>query len=212
MQGVIYGLICKCHPQRGIRYVGQTSRDISQRMHEHRRDCKSGRRLPLYSWMRKHGPENITYEILEDVSDCLNEREIYWIAKMDTKAHGLNMTSGGDARDFPVSKQARKKASELRKGVPIHSESHKALLSQRWSGTGNPMYGRSFKWPEERKRKFSEAMSGNRRGCKLSDDQVVEIRHLTACGVSKSNLAERFSVSRDTIARIRSGRAYGWVR
>jgi hypothetical protein len=45
--------------------------------------------------MKKYGPENFTFEILETVERAkLNERESYWIDFYKTKEFGMNGTKG----------------------------------------------------------------------------------------------------------------------
>lgn len=78
-------------------YIGQ-SVDIKERFRQH---IKTGLSCSivtnkLYQEMYKQGPENFTYEILEQVpKEKLNERETYWIEFYKTKEIGLNVTRGG---------------------------------------------------------------------------------------------------------------------
>lgn len=47
--------------------------------------------------MRKYGPKNFVYEVLEECSnDQLDEREMYWIKYYNTYHCGYNSTKGGD--------------------------------------------------------------------------------------------------------------------
>lgn len=49
--------------------------------------------------MRKYGIDNFYIEMIEQCDDnLLNEREIYWINKLDTYKNGYNSTTGGDGR------------------------------------------------------------------------------------------------------------------
>jgi hypothetical protein len=49
--------------------------------------------------MRKYGIENFEIESIEQCpDDLLNEREIYWIEKLDTFHNGYNETLGGEGR------------------------------------------------------------------------------------------------------------------
>ncbi len=81
----------------GEPYIGQ-SVDIKERFRAH---IKSGlfsapATNKFYQAMKKYGPEDFTFEILEEVSrDKLNEREIYWIDFYKTREFGLNGTKGG---------------------------------------------------------------------------------------------------------------------
>lgn len=96
----IYGLSCTCHPEKGVRYVGQTSQTIAIRLSEHRRKAKN-LWYPVNHWVMKHGTGNIVMTVLETVyeSKMLNPREMFWIEKLktltDLKMGGLNRTLGG---------------------------------------------------------------------------------------------------------------------
>lgn len=78
-------------------YIGQ-SRNIEQRWTNHISDAfnnKSDRyNYPLYLAIRKYGINNFDFSILEEcTSDCLNDREIYWIKQY---APEYNQTTGGE--------------------------------------------------------------------------------------------------------------------
>ena len=93
----------------GKKYVGKTDISVEARLALHLREYKKHRveKRPLYAAMRKYGPENFQVYILEVVTDGnLDEREIYWIQKLDTYNNGYNATLGGegstlyDTQDF----------------------------------------------------------------------------------------------------------------
>lgn len=78
-------------------YIGQ-SVDIKERLKTHIKTALSSAPSTnkLYQEMKKYGPENFTFEILEEVDRArLNEREIYWIDFYKTKQFGMNGTRGG---------------------------------------------------------------------------------------------------------------------
>jgi len=98
-KNVIYGLFCECHPERGIRYVGQTSQGARKRRYHHVNRAKGGADYAVSRWIRKHLPENIGYftlEVLDDPRD-LDRLEEWWIAELGTFTgdRGLNMSMGG---------------------------------------------------------------------------------------------------------------------
>ena len=81
----------------GKEYIGQ-SVGIQERFKQHIKSALScaPSTNKLYQEMKKYGPENFMFEVLEIVPrDKLNEREIYWIEFYDTKNTGLNKTAGG---------------------------------------------------------------------------------------------------------------------
>ena len=79
-------------------YIGQST-DISERFRQHIKrgtGAETPTRNKLYTAMYEIGPENFTFELLEECpKDKLNEREQFWINYYQTKSWGYNMTKGG---------------------------------------------------------------------------------------------------------------------
>ncbi len=78
-------------------YIGQTT-SIDKRWQDHVKSALGVGTLvssQLHRAMALDGPENFTFEILEQVSkDKLRERESYYIDFYDSKTYGLNVNSG----------------------------------------------------------------------------------------------------------------------
>lgn len=99
MTGVIY---CYTSPNNK-KYVGQTKSEVKRRSRWLNLNFVYGGGGKIDNSRKKYGPENFKYEILETVCaeteeyliEKLNEREIYWIDKLDTYKNGLNSTPGG---------------------------------------------------------------------------------------------------------------------
>ena len=90
-KGVIYLITNMIN---GKSYVGQTIQKLSKRLSRHKNDKRPG----LGQAIQKYGWENFTHKILEECEnrEQLNEREIFWIAKLNTQTpNGYNLTSGG---------------------------------------------------------------------------------------------------------------------
>lgn len=93
----IYALSCTCHPEDGVRYVGQTTRCLSIRLGQHRHAAKRGNNTAVvYKWMRRHSPENIEITLLQELPICtqdeLNAAETAWINHFRAqKTNLLNM-------------------------------------------------------------------------------------------------------------------------
>ena len=84
-------------------YVGKTSYSLDKRFKEHIYDSHRGleynKYRPLYMAFNKYGIENFIIEQLEEVPENKeNEREQYWIAKLNTYNEGYNATLGGDGQ------------------------------------------------------------------------------------------------------------------
>lgn len=78
----------------GKQYVGQTHFSINERFKRHITDSKKCDR-PLYRAFKKYGIENFAISLLEETNEP-NEREIYWIKKLNTYSDGYNATLGGE--------------------------------------------------------------------------------------------------------------------
>src|SRR5699024_9064489 len=80
--------------KNGKQYVGQTTRTLRERELEHTR--KNGL---VGSAIRKYGRENFDIRQIDsaDSIELLNEKEIEWIEKLETKTpYGYNLCNGGN--------------------------------------------------------------------------------------------------------------------
>ena len=98
--GIIYKII---FPNNKI-YIGQTMHDLETRQKQHKNALLKGKDYPVYKAMKKYGWENLKWEIIDyaDTKEELNQKEIYWIDKMQSyikfkNSHGYNCTLGGDS-------------------------------------------------------------------------------------------------------------------
>jgi len=89
-----YGIIyCITNKLNSKRYVGLTTRSVTERFKEHEiADSYIGRAI------RKYGIENFSIMILDDAENReeLVKAEIYWINELNTFDDGYNLTTGGD--------------------------------------------------------------------------------------------------------------------
>ena len=85
-------------------YIGKTNLTIEKRFKEHIYDSKKERceKRPLYNAMNKYGIEHFSIEQLEECNESIvNEREQYWIQKLNTYGKtGYNATLGGDSKHY----------------------------------------------------------------------------------------------------------------
>lgn len=96
MNGFIYKITNRVNNKL---YIGQTRFTIEHRFKQHIYDSKREMTVPLYKAMRKYGIENFYIEPIESVEySKLDEREIFWIAELDTFDKGYNATRGGQGK------------------------------------------------------------------------------------------------------------------
>ena len=157
-QGVIYKIT---NTLNGKIYIGKTKQKLDRRMTQHKCDSKKGS-LGIGAAIRKYGWENFMVEVIEECSvEKLNEREIFWIAELNSKApNGYNLTDGGEGLINP-SEETRAKMSANRPDV---------------SGKNNPNYGK--KTPPEVCAKISASNKGKhseRKGKKNSPETCAKI-------------------------------------
>ena len=96
--------------------------------------------------IKKYGIENFKKEILEHCSSRkqLNEREIYWIQKLNSKVpNGYNITDDGEGFKGKHTDETKRKISKN------HAD---------FSGKNHPMFGKHIS--EEHKRKLIESNKG----------------------------------------------------
>lgn len=134
-------------------YVGQTIRDLKDRYEGHLyRAFINNSNTKLYNAMRKYGKENFEIEIIDNCSDSkLNERETYWINKLDTYNNGYNMTLGGE--DNPMNNE---EIIERHK-IKMQSKEVREKISKSLSN-----YIKEHGFSEEHKRRLSESAMGNK--------------------------------------------------
>lgn len=88
----------------GKSYIGQAI-DIDKRIRQHINDSNNPKRreynYPLSKAYRKYGIANFQITILEECSkEELNEKEIYYIKKFNSKDNGYNQTEGGNYASY----------------------------------------------------------------------------------------------------------------
>lgn len=136
----IYGFLNK---ENGKWYIGQ-SVQIQKRINTHLWKLRNGehRNELLQSEWNHFGESAFSWTILEECEpQHLNEREIHWIAQKKAFGCGYNQSAGGYGRR-------------------VISESEKRWRSKRFSGAGNPFYGK--KHSPETLVKLSELKKGAR--------------------------------------------------
>lgn len=125
----ICGIYAVTHIESGRVYIGK-SVNSHVRWNEHVRECRNYNNK-FYNALAKYGRRAFTWEIIEECPrELLNDREKFWIAKLDTIKNGLNCTIGGDGVmvGFKHSAEERAAKSARQRGKP-HSAEHNRRVS-----------------------------------------------------------------------------------
>ena len=166
-------------------YVGQHIQ------HKNKKDKYFGSGKLLKDNIKKYGKINFTKEIIEYPKSLkkLNEREIYWIKKLDSTNFdiGYNITSGGNQcvpskRFVKIIKNIRINMSEERK-KEWYSKISKTMKDKGISkGKNNPMYGIEF--TKERKEKINKTKKKNKHKHKYYTDSYKKQQSIKNMGVN----------------------------
>jgi len=78
-------------------YVGVSTATLAKRLSSHL--APKSKCIGLRNAIQLHGRDNFTIQVVEEnvPSEWLDEREKYWVAKLDTHRNGYNCTAGGEA-------------------------------------------------------------------------------------------------------------------
>jgi len=174
-------------------YIGQDS-------HNNPKYFGSGTNLKLA--IKKYGKENFTKIILEkcETKEQLNEREIYWIDKLEPD---YNITKGGDNGGWNLGKhhseESKIKMSENRKGKQMGKQNGNYGGNK---GSKNPFYNNKHtkesrekmsktkkeeQWIEKHREQLSKASKGNISWCKGLTKETDERLAKAGEKISKNN-------------------------
>jgi len=125
----------------GKQYVGQTTRSFNKRWLEHCCNGITSSKSAISNAIKKYGKDEFTTEIIDNASNIneLNEKEQYWISKLNTLSKGYNLTPGG--LNCEVTKITREKLSKASTGrkrsesakekmLIVHLGSKRSILSK----------------------------------------------------------------------------------
>ena len=167
--GFIYKLT---HKESRKAYIGQTLRDIEERLKEHQQlssGCKA-----ISAAIQKHGWENFDKDWYEVPDEDLNFYEEMLVALLGTLSPGgYNLREGGGSTGKP-SEESKQKMREAQSGEKNHNygktnekaywfgkehtKETKQKMSEAQTGEKHPMYGKEH--TKESKKKMSEAQTG----------------------------------------------------
>ena len=133
-------------------------------------DSYMGSGIAINKAYEKYDMKNFKKIILENCNELnWDEREKYWIKKLDTYRNGYNMTLGGEGSlGLKMSEKSKNKISEFHKGLKI-SEKSKNKISQ--SLKGRTPWNINKKLSNETKAKISKANTGRIK----SEDEKLKI-------------------------------------
>ena len=205
-------------------YVGQ-SNDIYRRFYEHQTKGESSR-IPVDVAIQKYGKDSFIYEVLEecDITE-LNQKETFWIRKLNAIKDGYNCSEGGEQQSIGEnngrSKLTEQDIIEIRKAYNNHQkqkdvyEKYKDIIS--FGYFQNLWQGRSWShimpevFTEENKQYyiFQNSNGGNGASAKFSNEEVIKIRERYV-NESAKQIYEDYKdrVSYQTFQAMRWGRSY----
>lgn len=181
-----------------IRYVGQTSMSLAQRLAKHNYSAfhKSQSKqyeYPVNRWIRKHGWQNVHAKILEICEDFeqLNLAEVKLIS--DYRLLGmadLNISDGGMGGPRAWNEASKARASKR--------------LKEFYKTHPGPQLGKHYYWhTDEFKKNMSDRVRGESNNkTKFKEADVIEIRRRRDGGDTLQKIANDFTVSKQTIWRI----------
>ncbi len=222
--GIIY---CFTNLINNKKYVGQSIRNDNTRYNNHICSCKyessNEYNSPLHRAIRKYGLENFKYEILaKDIEDInlLNSLEIYYIQKLNSLIpNGYNIEFGGKNCPKPKSLEQKEKLTwaqaklteeeiiELRKAY-MNKESPKKIYDEKYK---NRLHYNSFLniWSGRRYQNIMPEALEKGRHTKMTQEKADEIRKIySEEKISYQKLADRFNISKSTVADIIHNRTW----
>ena len=169
-------------------YVGQTIRTLERRFKEHTEaDSLIGKAI------RKFGIENFSSEILEtcQTKKQLNEREIFWIEKLNCKTpNGYNVKDGGSFQ----TKRSKKIGGHLKLGKTLRNLRKNFHLSQEQVAKKLNIPRTALVAIESDKRTiFAEELKNFSELYNVSLDEIMYGTPKTVTDNNTSRLVEKFS-------------------
>lgn len=142
---MIKGYIYKLTSPSGKCYIGQTI-DLKSRFNRYKnKHCKNQKHL--YKAILKYGFENFKTDIIKTVTSdtkealqiLLNEWDVYYIDFYKSVENGYNISHGGSSR-----LGVKESEETIQKKRDVWTEEKRKEYSKRFSGEGNPNYGKKF--------------------------------------------------------------------
>lgn len=225
MKNIVIGIYkITCLGNKKI-YIGSTV-NFDKRKKEHWRALKGNyhKNQYLQSAWNKYGESAFKIELVEvlENKDLILAREQKWIEQTRCCDHGIGFNispTAGGTYGYLYTEEQRKNCSkwvrseECREKIRLaklgtrHSKEAREKMSATRSGSKNIMYGKHRTDTEKRKISNTRKERGIGRGsehnkAKLTESDIPEIRKLFAMGLTATEIAKRYNVSKSTTARI----------
>lgn len=222
--GIIYAFT---NLKNNKKYIGQSINDDNSRYNNHmcavKYEHNSEYNSPLHRAIRKYGLDNFHYEILvKDINniEILNELEIYYIQKFNSLVpNGYNIETGGKNCAKPKNSEHKKKLTwsqakltekeiiELRYAY-ANKESPSKIYNEKYK---DRLHYQSFLniWSGRRYSNIMPELLNQGRHTKMTQEKANQVREIyNNEKISYAKLAEKFNVSKSTIADIISNRTW----
>ena len=190
---------CLTNKTSGKKYVGWTAKLLQERWRAHCKRARSGVVTKLYSAIRAHGEDDWQLDILEDNLDDVvaRQREIFWIAKLDTFNVGYNLTLGGDG----VVLRGEANPFYGKRHDPVMLERVRVQLSEMLSGENNPQYGLcgelSPNWGSKRTAESRAKIANALRGKPKSEEAKRKMREAAQRSKEKRSASQKLRRQRE---------------
>ncbi|MBM7836489.1 GIY-YIG nuclease family protein [Clostridium sardiniense] len=156
---IVYKIICKVNNKV---YVGQTSESLKQRFSRHMGYQKYEHDTKFYRAVRKYGVENFEIFQIDTATnqDELDEKELFWINKLDAVNSGYNSKAvkgkcGGDTLSFhPNKTEISEKIRQSKLG-----DKNPMRINGGLKGERNGMYGKRGKYNKNSKKCVSVSIN-----------------------------------------------------
>jgi group I intron endonuclease len=211
-------------------YIGSTC-NFKQRKSDHYKTLRGNKHdnPHLQNAWNKYGEKNFKFEVVEyveSIAESLVEREQYWINKLNVcnRDKGYNILPiAGTTLGRVVSEETKKKLSESKKGIIITPETRKKISKANSGKVFTDEHKQKLREAnlgkivsEETKLKMSLSRKGKTNGeqintCKLTENDVKDIKFLLYQGNTLRSIAEKYNVSIGTISSIKQGRNWSHI-
>lgn len=215
----ICGIYKVTNKLNGNCYIGQ-SVDIHKRFNAHKSLRKKGASA-LIDEMSSYGKESFLFEVFEECErELLNEREIFWIEKLNCiSPNGYNLNSGGSCPTF-VHESTRRKQSIAKIGKKQSKESIEARMKKLIPILRSKEYREkkaNFLRGKKQPRELVEKRAAAQKGKIVTEEQRINIAraHMNGKAIRCSNgnlflstkeAALFYGMHTDSVLRVCNGR------